>query len=83
MSLWNGTCAPLPKTSAKRLAAHPSPSPKSLASRTMFYQRDLKADGGADRFRGRTGLPISPYFSATKLMWLLDNVAGLRELAEK
>ncbi|CAN0316351.1 unnamed protein product [Scytosiphon promiscuus] len=44
---------------------------------------DLKANGGADRFRGRTGLPISPYFSATKLMWLLDNVTGLREVAEK
>ncbi|CAM9760772.1 unnamed protein product [Ectocarpus fasciculatus] len=51
--------------------------------RTESICRDLKADGGADRFRGRTGLPISPYFSATKLMWLLDNVAGLRELAEK
>ncbi|CAM9290523.1 unnamed protein product, partial [Hapterophycus canaliculatus] len=50
--------------------------------RTESICRDLKADGGADRFRGRTGLPISPYFSATKLMWLLDNVTGLREVAE-
>lgn len=59
------------------------PLPDFPRMRTMFNQRDLKADGGADRFRGRTGLPISPYFSATKLMWLLDNVAGLRELAGK
>lgn len=44
---------------------------------------ELKANGGADRFRERTGLPISPYFSATKIMWLMDNVPGLRDAAEK
>jgi glycerol kinase len=42
----------------------------------------LKAAGHADLFRSRTGLPIDPYFSATKVAWLLDNVAGLRERAE-
>eukprot|EP00752_Nemacystus_decipiens_P007537 g6736.t1 len=51
--------------------------------RTEHICRELKANGGADRFRDRTGLPISPYFSATKLMWLLHNVPGLREVAEK
>lgn len=31
----------------------------------------------------RTGLPIDPYFSATKLRWLLDNVPGAREMAKR
>ena len=38
--------------------------------------------GGKDRLRAKTGLPIAPYFSASKLMWLLDVVPGLREDAE-
>jgi len=37
---------------------------------------------GADRFRAKTGLPLVPYFSASKLAWLLDNVPGLRAQAE-
>jgi len=36
---------------------------------------------GADRFRERTGLPLASYFSAFKLRWLLDHVAGAREAA--
>ncbi|MFQ5792830.1 MAG: FGGY family carbohydrate kinase, partial [Acidobacteriota bacterium] len=39
-------------------------------------------DGGQDRFRERSGLPLSTYFSGPKLRWLLDNVTGLREAAE-
>lgn len=39
-------------------------------------------DGGADRLRERTGLPISTYFSGLKLRWILDNVPGAREKAE-
>ena len=39
-------------------------------------------DGGQDRFRERTGLPLTSYFSGLKLQWLLDNVQGARELAE-
>jgi glycerol kinase len=39
------------------------------------------ADGGQDRFRAKTGLPLSTYFSALKLRWLLANVAGARERA--
>lgn len=35
-------------------------------------------DGGQDRLRKKTGLPIVPYFSASKLTWLLENVPGLR-----
>ncbi len=41
-----------------------------------------RAGGGADRFRKQTGLPLSTYFSSTKIGWLLDRVAGARERAE-
>ena len=40
------------------------------------------AQGGQDRFRDQTGLPLATYFSALKIRWLLDNVRGARELAE-
>ncbi|MBO9534063.1 MAG: glycerol kinase GlpK [Solirubrobacteraceae bacterium] len=40
------------------------------------------ARGDQDRFRATTGLPIAPYFSATKIMWLLDRIDGARERAE-
>jgi glycerol kinase len=43
----------------------------------------LAENGGLDRFRAKVGLPLSPYFSATKLIWLLENVQGLREAAER
>jgi glycerol kinase len=39
-------------------------------------------DGGQDRFRRQTGLPLATYFSALKLRWLLDNVPGARGRAE-
>jgi glycerol kinase len=39
----------------------------------------LRAEGWEERVRERTGLVIDPYFSATKMSWLLDNVEGLRE----
>ena len=38
--------------------------------------------GGADRFRAKTGLPLSTYFSSLKLRWLLDHVPGARRQAE-
>jgi len=38
--------------------------------------------GGQDRFRAKTGLPLSTYFSGLKIRWLLENVRGVRELAE-
>ena len=50
-------------------------------ARTADYCEKLKADGGIDRFRDATGLPVSTYFSATKLAWLLDHVPGARERA--
>jgi glycerol kinase len=39
-------------------------------------------DGGQDRFREATGLPLASYFSALKLQWLLDEVPGARAAAE-
>ena len=38
--------------------------------------------GDKDSLRDKTGLPIAPYFSGSKLIYLLENVAGLREAAE-
>jgi len=40
------------------------------------------ADGGQNRFREATGLPLSTYFSSLKARWLLDNVPGARKKAE-
>jgi len=37
---------------------------------------------GLDRFREKCGLPLNPYFSGTKIKWLLENIDGLREAAE-
>jgi glycerol kinase len=42
----------------------------------------LKAEGHEPRVREKTGLVLDPYFSATKLRWLLDEVKGAREKAE-
>src|SRR5579862_3708712 len=43
----------------------------------------LRAAGSEDLVRRRTGLVIDPYFSATKLAWILDHVTGARERAER
>src|ERR1700744_4525373 len=45
--------------------------------------RAYAAEGGADRSREKTGLPLASYFSGLKLKWVLDNVEGLRARAEK
>ena len=50
---------------------------------TMEICDALKAKGLADTFRHKTGLVIDAYFSGTKVKWILDNVAGAREKAEK
>jgi glycerol kinase len=42
----------------------------------------LSRNGGPDRFRAQTGLPLSTYFSSLKLRWILENVPGAREQAE-
>ena len=51
--------------------------------RTSAYCDELKAKGLTEKFRQKTGLVIDAYFSATKLKWILDNVPGARERAEK
>lgn len=51
--------------------------------RTVEICQQLAKEGGQDRFRLQVGLPVTPYFSAPKLKWLLDNVEGLREAAER
>ncbi|GER66702.1 glycerol kinase [Weizmannia acidilactici] len=44
---------------------------------------DLKAKGHEDMIRQKTGLLVDPYFSGTKIKWILDHVDGARERAEK
>jgi len=51
-------------------------------TRTDKICDELMADGGQDRFRQTTGLPIATYFSGPKVRWILDNVDGARERAE-
>lgn len=51
--------------------------------RTAEYCDSLKARGLTETFRQKTGLVIDAYFSATKLRWILENVAGARERAER
>lgn len=49
--------------------------------RTSDYCRELREAGHAEMFADRTGLLVDPYFSGTKLKWILDNVEGAREKA--
>lgn len=50
--------------------------------RTAEYCDKLKAEGLVDKIREKTGLIIDPYFSGTKIKWILDNVPGARKRAE-
>lgn len=43
---------------------------------------EFSCDGGQDRFRKKTGLPLATYFSGLKIRWILNNVPGVREQAE-
>ena len=43
---------------------------------------EFARQGGPDRFRAQTGLPLATYFSALKIRWLLDHVPGARRQAE-
>ncbi len=51
--------------------------------RTSDYSDSLKAKGLEETIRSKTGLVIDAYFSATKLRWILENVEGARERAER
>ena len=50
--------------------------------RTSSYCDDLKRNGVEEEIRSRTGLLIDPYFSATKIRWILDNVEGASDRAK-
>jgi len=51
--------------------------------RTTAFCRELVAAGHGEAVQKKTGLLIDPYFSGTKVAWLLDNVAGARDAAER
>ncbi|CAM3050996.1 glycerol kinase GlpK [Skermania piniformis] len=51
-------------------------------TRTDRLCLELAGAAGPDRYRQRTGLPLSTYFAGPKLRWILDNVAGARARAE-
>ena len=50
--------------------------------RTAPFCDELVAEGLTDSIRGKTGLVIDPYFSGTKIRWILENVPGARQQAE-
>ena len=52
-------------------------------TRTDVICNKLAESGGQDRLRDKTGLPLATYFSGPKIKWILDNVPGARERAEK
>ena len=51
-------------------------------TRTQPIVDRLASDGGVNRFREITGLPLATFFSATKIVWILENVPGARQSAE-
>ena len=51
--------------------------------RTADICDKLREDGHAERIRELSGLPIDAYFSGTKIKWILDNIEGAREMAER
>lgn len=51
-------------------------------TRTASICAELAKQGGQDRYRAKTGLPLATYFSGPKIKWLLDNVLGARTRAE-
>jgi glycerol kinase len=51
--------------------------------RTAAFCKELEERGLADAIADKTGLVIDPYFSATKIRWILDNVTGARGRAER
>jgi glycerol kinase len=52
-----------------------------MDTRTERLVTELTAEGGQDRLRDKTGLPLATYFSGLKLRWLLDHLPGARERA--
>ena len=52
-------------------------------TRTDEICKELIKDGGQDRFRDKTGLPVATYFSGPKIKWILDNTPDARAAAQK
>lgn len=52
-------------------------------TRTDEIIRTLGKEGGQDRFRSKVGLPLATYFSGPKIKWILENINGVREAADK
>jgi glycerol kinase len=52
-------------------------------TRTDAICAELAKDGGGEKFTQRTGLPLATYFAGPKVRWILDNVEGARERAER
>ncbi|GAB4542343.1 MAG: glycerol kinase GlpK [Anaerolineales bacterium] len=52
-------------------------------TRTDKIIAKLAKDGGQDRFRKKSGLPLATYFSGPKIKWILDHVSGAREKAKR
>jgi len=52
-------------------------------TRTQDIVDRLAADGGIHRFSDAVGLPLATYFAGTKIAWMLDNIDGARERAER
>ena len=51
--------------------------------RTAEYCDELREKGMTDKIRSKTGLVLDPYFSGTKIRWILQNVPGVREQADR
>jgi glycerol kinase len=51
-------------------------------TRVAEYIPEFSREGGPDRFRAKTGLPLATYFSGLKIRWLLDHIPGARQQAE-
>ncbi|HLV96200.1 MAG TPA: glycerol kinase GlpK [Candidatus Acidoferrales bacterium] len=51
-------------------------------TRVADYVREMARAGGQDRFRRKTGLPLTTYFSGLKIRWILQHVKGVREMAK-
>jgi glycerol kinase len=51
-------------------------------TRVADYVSELAKVGGQDRFRGKTGLPLTTYFSGLKIRWILEHIKGVRQMAE-
>jgi len=51
-------------------------------TRVSDYVAEFSKSGGQDRLRTKTGLPLATYFSGLKIRWILENIPGVRALAE-